>query len=152
MKRSLVCSVGIISIVKCFIILFVPTPVMWLVSQQTLRFLYLITDLQIGWNYLLKSVQQYCNCWLPAIHNINNIRIWRSPMINIVFCFQAWGFQFLQTDCEARICGHRTEYPRAGGAAEREIKMYFQSPVLGNNQLKTMEAHFWKILVWERPW
>ena len=42
-----------------------------------------------------------------GIHNINNIRSWRSPpprtMINIAFCFQAWGFQFLQaTESEAR--------------------------------------------------
>lgn len=34
-----------------------------------------------------------------GIHNINNIRCRRSSqprtMINIAFCFQAWGFQFL---------------------------------------------------------
>ena len=50
-----------------------------------------------------------------GIHNINNIRCRRSPqsrtMINIAFCFQAWGFQFLQaTESENRKCQEFVPY------------------------------------------
>ena len=80
-----------------------------------LGFLYLITNLKIAWNYPLKSVQQDCNCSLPAIHNINNIRIWRSPMINIVFCFQAWGFPVpLNWLWSQKLCSKQEQCARLG--------------------------------------
>ena len=63
--RSLVCGVKIFPRHSVNVLQFVTTPVPWLVSQQTLRFLYLITNLQIGWNYLLKSAQETATvCWL----------------------------------------------------------------------------------------